>query len=163
MSINLPFIYCIIFAWWWPLWLKHIAICKSRFCFCNKKIVVLTELFDTLSYKNTIGCHLFKCSKPFSWQLLLMDFARNVLQKGYLKLYYVWVYFSYIIWYSFRWGRAHMFTSLAGGVMVFIAVCLWTTVQQDRVWRETSCCYTSILYYTKQLSFFGHEFCVSSK
>lgn len=63
--------------------------------------------------------------------------------------------FSCIIGYSFRWRWTHMFMSLADGVMVFIAVCLWTTVQQDTARRENSCCYTSILYYRKQLTFFG--------
>jgi len=57
-------------------------------------------------------------------------------------------------------GDEHKSLSLAGGVMVFIAVCLWTTVQQDRVRRETSCCYTSILYYRKHLSFFGFVYFV---
>jgi len=56
-----------------------------------------------------------------------------------------------------------MFMSLADGLMVFIAVCLWTTVQQDRVWRETSCCYTNILYYRKHLSFgFANFVCQAS-
>lgn len=98
------------------------------------------------SVKNAQNRSLDSC---YWWTLQGMFYRKDIL--SYI---HVWVYFSCIIWYSFRWGWTHMFTSLAGGVMVFIAVCLWTTVQQDRVLRETSCCYTSILDYRKQLSLF---------
>jgi hypothetical protein len=43
--------------------LEYVAICKNRFFFGNKKIGVLTKLFDMLSYKNTIGCHLLNMLK----------------------------------------------------------------------------------------------------
>jgi len=99
------------------------------------------------SVKNAQDHSLDSC---YWWTLQGMFYRKNTW--SYI---HVLVYFSCIVWYSFRWGWTHMFMSLAGGVMVFIAVCLWTTVQQDRVWRETSCCYTNILYYRKHLSFFG--------
>jgi len=113
------------------------------------------ELFDMLSYKNTIGCHLLKMLKTILFTAATDGLCKESFTERISEVIYMCECISLALFGIHSGGDEHMFTSLAGGVMVCIAVCLWTTVQQDRVRRETSCCYTSILYYRKQLLFFG--------
>jgi len=67
-TVIIPFtvLQCVIFTWLCPLRVKHVVNCKNRYCFYNKNLVVLTQLY--LCYiKENVHLYFCRCVKICSY------------------------------------------------------------------------------------------------